>query len=557
MKRGVVKVTACCLAGSVIFASTGLTAFAAGEMPLAGIGAEIIASQEKKENSETKKVIATGYDSLVIAQVDEYVNIRDEASTETGQIVGKLYNNSAAEIIGQTGDWYLIKSGDVTGYVSKDYFVTGAQAEELAAEVGDDVATVNTETLMVRKKASTDSDVIALVGDSQQLQVIDQEDGWVKVAVDNDVVGYVSSDYVDCETKFVEAESIETSTAREEAVQSALDRADQMKEAAINAMNNADANEAAYAAQEAIVAAAEAKQLASEQELDYNVQEIASTAVSSADEAQYAAYMAEQYQASAEAQAAAEAEAARQQAEAEAAYAAQQQAQASQQQQNQNWTGDQTQQETQAPSTTTDTTTTPDYTTGDTTTTPDYTTGDATTTPDYSTGDVTVTPDYGTGDTTTTPDYTTGDTTGSTTTDSSAPSASDYTGDVPQSDASSSDSLRQGVVNYALQFVGNPYVYGGTSLTNGTDCSGFTQSVLANFGISISRTAASQSGGGTAVDMSNLQPGDLLFYDNGSGIGHVSMYIGNGQVVHASNEQTGIIVSSVDYRTACAARSYF
>ena len=100
-------------------------------------------------------------------------------------------------------------------------------------------------------------------------------------------------------------------------------------------------------------------------------------------------------------------------------------------------------------------------------------------------------------------------------------------------------------------------VLGGTSLTNGTDCSGFTQSVLANFGISISRTAASQSGGGTAVDMSNLQPGDLLFYDNGSGIGHVSMYIGNGQVVHASNEQTGIIVSSVDYRTACAARSYF
>lgn len=556
MKRGVVKVTACCLAGSVIFASTGLTAFAAGEMPLAGIGAEIIASQEKKENSETKKVIATGYDSLVIAQVDEYVNIRDEASTETGQIVGKLYNNSAAEIIGQTGDWYLIKSGDVTGYVSKDYFVTGAQAEELAAEVGDDVATVNTETLMVRKKASTDSDVIALVGDSQQLQVIDQEDGWVKVAVDNDVVGYVSSDYVDCETKFVEAESIETSTAREEAVQSALDRADQMKEAAINAMNNADANEAAYAAQEAIVAAAEAKQLASEQELDYNVQEIASTAVSSADEAQYAAYMAEQYQAAAEAQVAAEAEAARQQAEAEAAYAAQQQAQASQQQ-NQNWTGDQTQQETQAPSTTTDTTTTPDYTTGDTTTTPDYTTGDATTTPDYSTGDVTVTPDYGTGDTTTTPDYTTGDTTGSTTTDSSAPSGSDYTGDVPQSNASSSDSLRQSVVNYALQFVGNPYVYGGTSLTNGTDCSGFTQSVLANFGISISRTAASQSGGGTAVDMSNLQPGDLLFYDNGSGIGHVSMYIGNGQVVHASNEQTGIIVSNVDYRTACAARSYF
>ena len=157
MKRGVVKVTACCLAGSVIFASTGLTAFAAGEMPLAGIGAEIIASQEKKENSGTKKVIATGYDSLVIAQVDEYVNIRDEASTETGQIVGKLYNNSAAEIIGQTGDWYLIKSGDVTGYVNKDYFVTGAQAEELAAEVSEQLLTQSETSYrnrMTRKLAS-------------------------------------------------------------------------------------------------------------------------------------------------------------------------------------------------------------------------------------------------------------------------------------------------------------------------------------------------------------------------------------------------------------------
>ena len=156
MKRGVLKVTACCLAGTVALGSPGVTAFAAGEMPLAGIGAEIIARQEKKEAAGVKKVAATGYDSLVIAQVDEYVNIRDEASTETGQVVGKLYNNSAAEILGQTGDWYLIKSGDVTGYVSKDYFVTGAVAKELASEVGNDVATVNTETLMVRADATTD-----------------------------------------------------------------------------------------------------------------------------------------------------------------------------------------------------------------------------------------------------------------------------------------------------------------------------------------------------------------------------------------------------------------
>lgn len=524
MKRGVLKVTACCLAGTVALGSTGVTAFAAGEMPLAGIGAEIIARQEKKEAAGVKKVAATGYDSLVIAQVDEYVNIRDEASTETGQVVGKLYNNSAAEILGQTGDWYLIKSGDVTGYVSKDYFVTGAVAKELASEVGNDVATVNTETLMVRADATTDSDVLALVGDSQELQVISEEDGWVKVAVDNDVVGYVSGDYVSCETQFVEAESIEKSNAREEAVQNAVDRAEQMKEAAIEAMNNANAGEAAYAAQEALAAAAEAKQLAAEQALDYNVQEIASSAVSSADEASYAAYMAEQYQATAEAQAAAEAEAARQQAEAEAAQqqaeaeAAQQQAEAAQQPE-QTWT-EPAQQQTEQ--TWTDTT-------------PQDTTADST--PDYSAPSAE-------------------DTTADNSTDTSAPSDSDYIGDTPASDSGSS-SLRQNVVNFALQFVGNPYVYGGTSLTNGADCSGFTQSVLANFGIGIPRTAASQAGSGTPVDLSSIQPGDLLFYDNGGGIGHVSMYIGNGQVVHASNSKTGIIVSSVDYRTPVCARSYF
>ena len=110
-------------------------------------------------------------------------------------------------------------------------------------------------------------------------------------------------------------------------------------------------------------------------------------------------------------------------------------------------------------------------------------------------------------------------------------------------------------VNDSL-FVGNPYVYGGTSLTNGTDCSGFTMSVLANFGVSIPRVAASQAGAGTAVDVSAVQPGDLLFYSDGSGISHVAMYIGGGQVVHASSSTTGIIVSNMNYRTPVCARSF-
>ena len=108
----------------------------------------------------------------------------------------------------------------------------------------------------------------------------------------------------------------------------------------------------------------------------------------------------------------------------------------------------------------------------------------------------------------------------------------------------SSSTSGQAVADYAVQFVGNPYVYGGTSLTDGADCSGFVQSVYAHFGYSLSRTAASQAGDGTPVSTDNLQPGDLLFYH---GYGHVAIYIGGGQVVHASNPSSGIKISAYNY----------
>ena len=116
--------------------------------------------------------------------------------------------------------------------------------------------------------------------------------------------------------------------------------------------------------------------------------------------------------------------------------------------------------------------------------------------------------------------------------------------------------MQSAVVAYALQFVGNPYVYGGSSLTNGTDCSGFTMAVYAHFGYGLPHSSGSQSGCGYAVSLDSLQPGDLLFYtnDGGSGIGHVALYIGGGQIVHASTPATGIKVSSAFYRTPVAAR---
>lgn len=108
----------------------------------------------------------------------------------------------------------------------------------------------------------------------------------------------------------------------------------------------------------------------------------------------------------------------------------------------------------------------------------------------------------------------------------------------------------QEIAEFALQFVGNPYVWGGTSLTHGADCSGFVQSVYQNFGISLPRVAAAQAETGTRVSLDQLQTGDLVFYADGGSVYHVVLYIGNGQVVHASSAATGIKISQVNWRNA-------
>jgi len=115
---------------------------------------------------------------------------------------------------------------------------------------------------------------------------------------------------------------------------------------------------------------------------------------------------------------------------------------------------------------------------------------------------------------------------------------------------------RTAIVAYARQFLGNPYVYGGTSLTNGADCSGFTQGVFANFGITTGRSSRDQAERGREIAIDAAQPGDLLFYASGNTINHVALYIGGGQVIHASNSTTGIIISPYNYRTPCKAVSF-
>lgn len=133
---------------------------------------------------------------------------------------------------------------------------------------------------------------------------------------------------------------------------------------------------------------------------------------------------------------------------------------------------------------------------------------------------------------------------------SSSSSGSTGSNSNSSSGSSSTTDLGQQIADYAMKFIGNPYVYGGTSLTNGADCSGFVQSVYKHFGISLPRTSGEQGKSGRAVDsLENAKPGDLIWYS-----GHIGIYIGNGKIVHASNSKNGIITSNATYRTILGIR---
>lgn len=114
--------------------------------------------------------------------------------------------------------------------------------------------------------------------------------------------------------------------------------------------------------------------------------------------------------------------------------------------------------------------------------------------------------------------------------------------------------LRVSLVNYGMQFIGNPYVWGGTSLTKGCDCSGYVQAIFRKYGYSLPRTSREQAKVGTKISLADAKPGDLVFYGKGGTVNHVGIYIGNGQIVNASNRRTGIKVSNATYRTPYAVR---
>ncbi len=153
-----------------------------------------------------------GFKSLVIARVNNYVNVRDIPS-EDGEIVGKLYDKSVGTFIEESDGWYKISSGSVEGYVKAEFCVTGDDAVSYAREVGTRIATVTTTTLYVREEPGTDATILGMVPIEDELIVTEELDGWVKVNIEEGD-GYVSTDYVNMSTEFVKAESIEEERAR-------------------------------------------------------------------------------------------------------------------------------------------------------------------------------------------------------------------------------------------------------------------------------------------------------------------------------------------------------
>ena len=139
----------------------------------------------------------------------------------------------------------------------------------------------------------------------------------------------------------------------------------------------------------------------------------------------------------------------------------------------------------------------------------------------------------------------------------SVPGSGTSTGGSTSSGSTTGSGSGDEIAAYALQFLGNPYVYGGTSLTNGCDCSGYVQSVFKHFGYSLPRTSAAQSKGGTTVSFDNLKKGDLLFYAKNGTVNHVGIYIGDGKIVNASNEKVGIVTYRYNYRTPVRAARYW
>lgn len=462
------------------------------------VSEEELAAQ--KEQEEIQAVIDS-YENLGIVEVSGYVNIREEPSL-TGTIIGKVPGDGACEVISSEGEWSHITSGGVEGYISNQYLLTGDAAREKARGLVKLRATVTVESLNIREAPVLDpGNVVGQAMLDERYVVLGQEDGWIQIEG-----GYISADYATVEYSLDEGRKLD------------------MKSMAINQYNNLVIskvnnylNVRAEPSTDGKIIGKMTSKAAGEilETLDgwYKVKSGSITGYISADP-QYTATGPEardiaMQEASLKAVIKTDVLNVRAEPNTDAKI----------------WT--------------------------------QIVKDERYDVVDQLDGWVQI--DLGASEQ---EEGVEGES------DKAYISTRDNNVEVryalneaikfspAEEAANASSSRRSQIVNYALQFVGNPYVWGGTSLTKGADCSGFTMKVMEKFGVYLPHYSGSQAKMGKKVTSATMRPGDLIFYAGSSGtINHVALYIGNGQIVHAASRKSGIKISSWNYRTPVAIRN--
>lgn len=452
----------------------------------------------RKEAEEIQKTIDS-YTNLGIVQVSGYLNIRETPSTD-GKIIGKLSGDGACEIVATEGDWSHITSGGVEGYISNQYLVTGEEAREKARELVKLRAAVTADNLNIRNAPELDpSNVVGQALKGERYVVLGQQDGWIQIEE-----GYISADYAEVSYTLNEGRKLD------------------MKAMAINQYENlviSKVNNYLNVRQEPksdgkVIGKMTSKAAGEILETVDGWYKIKSGPI--------IGYITSDPQYTATGQ--------------EAKDIAMQTA-------------------TLKAVINTDVLNVRTEPSTDSKIWTQIVRDERYPVAAQLDGWIEIELDSV-------------DEEDGTTMDKAYISTRDNNVEVryalneaikfspEEIAANNAASLRSKVVNYALQFVGNPYVWGGTSLTKGADCSGFTLSVLRQFGVSLPHYSGSQAKMGKAVTSGNMRPGDLIFYAGSGGqVNHVAMYIGNGQIVHAASRKSGIKISTWNYRSPVAIRN--
>ncbi len=443
-----------------------------------------IESESEARDAKIQEVIDS-YSNLGIAKVTGYLNIRKDPDG-AANVVGTLSDGSACEILETLDGWVKISSGEVEGYASSEYILTGDEAKEAAKDLVKERVYITADNLNIRETPSTDGQIVGKCLQGELHEIVGEENGWYKISG-----GYISADYAEKRFCMNEANKLDMKAM----VLNFYDRPGVSNVSNyLNIRAGAGENEKiigklpSYAGCEILEDANGWYKISSGGITGY----VKSDYILTGDEAKQAAMNHAELMAivhadrlNARTEPSTDAKIWTQISENERYHVAEQLDGWVKIEFDESGEGD----------------------------------GDDEISAAYVSSEF-VEVRYALSEA------------------------------IKFSPTEESASLRSRIVNYAMKFLGNPYVWGGTSLTKGADCSGFTMSVMKNFGISLPHYSGSQAKSGKRIKSSEMRPGDLVFYGNSRGkINHVAMYIGNGQVINAASRRSGIKISTWNYRT--------